>query len=80
MRAMRTSRSDQQWLRQLGKNVQRQRMQQGLTQQRLAELADVDIRNIQRIEAGEINVLLRTFARIQQAIGCAWEELLPPRS
>ncbi len=38
-----------------------------MTQQELAEFADLNIRNVQRIEAGEIDVLLRTIARIRKA-------------
>lgn len=52
-------------------------MEKGLTQQRLGELCNVDIRNIQRIEAGEINVLLATFNRIRKALGCSWDDAVP---
>jgi transcriptional regulator with XRE-family HTH domain len=52
-------------------------MGKGMTQQQLTELADLNIRNVQRIEAGEIDVLLSTIARIKKALGCSWETLLP---
>ena len=74
---MPTFREDAKSLKRLGDHVRRKRMAEGLTQQRLAELANVDIRNIQRIEAGEINVLLSTFNRIRRALNCSWEELVP---
>ncbi|MDQ6631187.1 MAG: helix-turn-helix domain-containing protein [Verrucomicrobiota bacterium] len=48
-----------------------------MTQERLAELVDLNIRNIQRIEAGEINILVTTATRIQRALGCSWEKLIP---
>ena len=65
------------WLKQLGDNVRRERTAKGITQQQLAEAADLNIRNVQRIEAGEIDVLLRTTVRIRKALGCPLEKLLP---
>ena len=65
------------WLKNLGDNIRRERMAQGMTQQQLAEFADLNIRNVQRIEAGEIDVLLTTVVRIRKAIGCPLYQLLP---
>ncbi len=48
----------------------------GLTQEKLAELADLNIRTVQKIEAGDINILITTLIRLQEAIGCQWEKLL----
>jgi DNA-binding XRE family transcriptional regulator len=48
-----------------------------LTQEKLAELADLNIRTVQKIEAGELNVLITTAIRLQRALGCVWESLLP---
>jgi transcriptional regulator with XRE-family HTH domain len=50
-----------------------------MTQQQLAEFADLNIRNVQRIEAGEIDVLLSTAVRISRAIGCPLEMLIPKK-
>jgi DNA-binding XRE family transcriptional regulator len=65
------------WLKQLGGNIRRERMAKDMSQQQLAEFADLNIRNVQRIEAGEIDVLLTTTIRIQKALGCSLEKLLP---
>jgi DNA-binding XRE family transcriptional regulator len=65
------------WLKQLGGNIRRVRMAKGMSQQQLAEFADLNIRNVQRIEAGEIDVLLTTTVRIRKALGCPWEQLVP---
>jgi transcriptional regulator with XRE-family HTH domain len=65
------------WLKQFGDNVRRERTAKGITQQQLAETADLNIRNVQRIEAGESDVLLRTTVRIRRALGCPLEKLLP---
>ncbi|MBI2924492.1 MAG: helix-turn-helix domain-containing protein [Verrucomicrobia bacterium] len=51
-------------------------MARGLTQERLAELADLNIRTLQKIEAGQINILLTTVLRIRRALGCPWKALL----
>lgn len=50
-----------------------------MTQERLAELVDLNIRTIQKIEAGRLNVLITTAIRIQRALKCSWERLLPNR-
>jgi transcriptional regulator with XRE-family HTH domain len=42
-------------LKRFGGNVRRERMAAKITQQRLAEMADVNIRTLQSIEAGKLN-------------------------
>ncbi len=64
-------------LKQFGANVRRERTAKGITQEKLAELVDLNIRTIQKIEAGDINVLVTTIIRIQKALGCSWSKLLP---
>jgi hypothetical protein len=32
--------------------------------------------NVQRIEAGEINILLTTARRLKTALGCSWDDLM----
>ena len=63
-------------LRQLGANIRRERTARAVTQERLAELADLNIRTVQKIEAGSINVLITTVLRIHQALDCPWHKLL----
>jgi transcriptional regulator with XRE-family HTH domain len=65
----------QKFINQFGQNVRRERHQRNLSQEKLAEEVDLNIRNIQRIEAGEINVLITTAKRIKDALGCSWEDL-----
>ena len=62
-------------LQDFGANVRRERNARSMTQERLAELADLNIRTVQKIEAGEINILLTTVLRIREALGCAWTKL-----
>ena len=47
-----------------------------MTQERLAELADLNIRTVQKIEAGDINILVTTLLRIQKALGCSFSKPL----
>jgi len=61
----------------LGANVRRERTARGITQEKLAELADLNIRTIQKIESGELNVLITTLIRIQRGLGCKWNRLIP---
>ena len=64
-------------LKRFGANIRRERTARSLTQEKLAEFADLNIRTVQKIEAGELNVLITTAIRLQRALGCAWESLLP---
>jgi transcriptional regulator with XRE-family HTH domain len=68
------------WLKQLGGNIRRERLVKTISQQRLAEMADLNIRNVQRIEAGELDVLLTTVVRIRKALDCPLERLVPKDS
>jgi transcriptional regulator with XRE-family HTH domain len=61
----------------LGANIRRERMRQEMTQERLAELTELNIRTVQKIEAGSVNILVTTVIRFQQALGCGWNKLLP---
>jgi transcriptional regulator with XRE-family HTH domain len=65
------------WLKQLGDNIRRERLAKTISQQQLAEMADLNIRNVQRIEAGELDVLLTTVVRIRKALDCTLERLVP---
>lgn len=48
-----------------------------MTQERLAELVGLNIRTVQKIEAGQINVLVTTVLRVRKALDCPWNRLLP---
>ena len=63
-------------IKRLGANVRRERNVRNLTQEKLAELADLHLRSLQKIEAGEINLLVTTVFRIKRALKCSWEKLL----
>ena len=60
-----------------GANVRRERVLKKLTQDELAERAEIATRNLQKIEAGEINILVTTAFRIQLALRCPYRRLMP---
>lgn len=48
-----------------------------MTQESLAERAELNIRTVQKIESGNINLLLTTVLRLGEALNCDdWRELL----
>jgi transcriptional regulator with XRE-family HTH domain len=64
-------------LKTFGANVRRERSARNLTQDTLAELANISTRNLQKVEAGQLNILLTTTIRIQLALRCSWKRLMP---
>lgn len=63
-------------LKHVGANLRRERSARKITQEKLAELADLNIRTLQKIEAGETNILVTTAMRLKKAVGCKWTDLL----
>ena len=63
-------------LKAVGGNVRRLRLRAKLTQEGLAEQVRINPRTIQKIEAGKLNILVTTLARLQAALDCRWEELM----
>jgi transcriptional regulator with XRE-family HTH domain len=72
----RTTEDDSQ-IKRFGENVRRERMAKRITQERLSEMIGLNIRNLQKIEAGETNVLMTTVVRIRKALCCPADRLLP---
>ncbi|MEJ1971566.1 MAG: helix-turn-helix transcriptional regulator [Lacunisphaera sp.] len=64
------------WLKMVGDNIRRERKAVGLTQEKLAELADLAPRVVQKIEAGQITILISTLRRLRKALGCRYDALL----
>ena len=62
-------------LKAFGANLRRERVTRQITQEKLAELADLNIRTLQKIEAGQTNILVTTAIRLRTALGCSWDEL-----
>ena len=64
------------FIRTLGANLRRERTVRRLTQERLAELADMNPRTEQKTEAGDTTILVTTLQRLRAALGCEWKRLL----
>lgn len=58
-----------------GANLRRERMAIGMTQEKLSELSDLNIRTLQKIEAGQTNILLTTAIRLKESLKCDWDKL-----
>lgn len=59
-----------------GRNLVRLRNAKPLTQERLAEMADIYPRYLQKLEAGTAHPSLMVLTRLRKALGCEWNELL----
>jgi transcriptional regulator with XRE-family HTH domain len=59
-----------------GQSVYRLRIQAGLTQEKLAELADISRRYVQLIEASRYTPTIEVAARLRNAFKVTWDELL----
>ena len=62
----------------LGRRINELRAGAGLTQEALAERVAMDVKDLQRIEAGEVNVTFRTLVHLAGALGCTLGELVAP--
>jgi transcriptional regulator with XRE-family HTH domain len=60
----------------LGRNVGRLRNQAGLTQEQLAEKAEISRGFLQEIEKGAKNPTMNVVTRLKRALRCTWEDLL----
>jgi len=61
--------------RALAQRIRERRAVLGLTQEDLAERGDFDVRHVQKLEAGELNVSLRTLCRLASALKFSLGEL-----
>lgn len=61
----------------LGKRIKRMRRKAGLTQERLAEKANVSTIHIGLVETGKRRVSLKTLQKIASAIGVKTKDLIP---
>ena len=61
----------------LAPTFERTRVEREITQEALAERAELNPRTLQKIEAGQTNILITTAMRLREALGCDWEDLMP---
>ncbi|EGQ7769156.1 MULTISPECIES: helix-turn-helix domain-containing protein [Vibrio] len=61
----------------MGKRIAKMRKSKGLTQDKLALLAEIDRSYVGRIERGEVNITVEKLYQIAETLGCDAKELLP---
>ncbi|MEK9149055.1 MAG: helix-turn-helix transcriptional regulator [Candidatus Desantisbacteria bacterium] len=61
----------------IGTKVRQRRIELGLTQEKLAEKAEMDYRSIEAIERGERNLTLKSLEKIVGALGIPAGQFLP---
>jgi transcriptional regulator with XRE-family HTH domain len=59
----------------VGQNVCKLRTKKILTQEQLAEKADISRRYLQRIESGEKNPTVDVLTKLRRALNCTWNDL-----
>lgn len=67
---------NQEVITKFGKQLRKLRIEQNLSQETLANIADIPINQIGRIERGEINTTLSTLSVIAKALNMKPSELL----
>ncbi|WP_045412648.1 helix-turn-helix domain-containing protein [Vibrio owensii] len=61
----------------VGKRIVEERKSQGLSQDKLALLAEIDRSYVGRIERGEVNITLEKLYELAKTLGCDAKTLLP---
>jgi len=65
-----------QWTTTLGERVRSIRIERGWTQELAAERMQMDLKHLQKVEAGKLNVTLATLLRLADGLGVSVERLL----
>lgn len=64
----------------LAKNIRRIRLEKGLSQEKLARLADIALNTLTKIESGlSKEPTIKTVAKIAGALGVSLDKLVKPR-
>ncbi|MYV77820.1 helix-turn-helix domain-containing protein [Streptomyces sp. SID1046] len=64
----------------IGRRVRKARLAAELTQDKLAELAEIDRRTLQRTEAGQFDLKVSQLFRLARALHLPARDLLPPNT
>ena len=60
-----------------GKIVRARRLEKKLSQEELADLADLHFTYVSSVERGERNISIENIAKIAKALGCQLKDLMP---
>ena len=69
--------SDEQTLRLLGERIRKLRKDNGLSQEALAERAEIHVNHLRRVELGQANPTYLVLLRLAKALGTSLPRLLP---
>lgn len=69
--------SDEKILRLLGDRIREMRKERGLSQEALAEMADIHVNHLRRVELGQANPTYLVLLRLASALGISLPRLLP---
>ena len=58
----------QKFLKLMGSNLKKARIDQGFTQEKLAEINNIDYKYYQRIEAGNVNITMKTLCKLSESL------------
>lgn len=61
-----------------GKAVRAARLESNLSQEELADLADLHFTYVSSVERGERNISIENIAKLAKALGCQLRDLMPP--
>lgn len=61
-----------------GKLVRAKRLEKELSQEDLADLADLHFTYVSSVERGERNISIENIAKLAKALGCQLKDLMPP--
>ncbi|HGN1328154.1 TPA: helix-turn-helix domain-containing protein [Proteus mirabilis] len=61
----------------LGERIRNERIKQGISQENLALLTDIDRSYVGRIERGEVNITVEKLYQIAGVLKCSPNKLLP---
>lgn len=70
------SRVISQGLIEIGKRIRKRRQELCWSQEKLAEMADISLNTVSRIEGGQSDMSIEVFRRLAQALGMSASELL----
>jgi transcriptional regulator with XRE-family HTH domain len=68
---------DDEFKRRFGQRLRELRQARGLSQEKLAEQADLSVTYVSSLERGRYNPSLRNLMKLARALGCRVEDLTP---
>ena len=70
------SRAVSQGLIEIGERIRKRRQELRWSQEKLAEMADISLNTVSRVEGGQSDMSIEIFRRLAQALGLSASELL----